>query len=154
VKERPKRIGRTPFHVLGNGSKVKLNNFSCMGLASVLTALVVALAAVMLCHPRTVLLDTPKLLVAFTESAKVQKELRGIDDEWKAKLKTPQDSLQISMDQVTCEYDRAPAARKRELQDQLAARNQQINNFRAANERQMEKLRAEKMNPVVDKVNV
>jgi outer membrane protein len=69
-------------------------------------------------------------------------------------MKLLQDSLQVAMDQLSGEYDKASPARKRELQDLLAARNQEINNFRSANERQMEKLRAEKMKPVVEKANV
>ena len=49
------------------------------------------------------------------------------------------------------EYERA---KKKALQDGHSARNQQINNFRRANMRKMEKLRSTKMKSVMDKANV
>jgi len=52
------------------------------------------------------------------------------------------------------EYNTANAKRKKELQDLLSAHNQQVNNFREASVKRMQKLQSEKMQSVIDKVNV
>jgi Skp family chaperone for outer membrane proteins len=52
------------------------------------------------------------------------------------------------------EYNVATPAKKKELQDMLSARNQQVNNFREANVQKTEQLRETKMQAVFDKVNV
>jgi Skp family chaperone for outer membrane proteins len=86
--------------------------------------------------PRVAYINTGKLLVGFSEAAKTEKELKVEDEKWQAKYKALSDSLQEQINKMSKEYDRASAAKKKELQDMLSARNQQVNNFKQANLRQ------------------
>ena len=104
--------------------------------------------------PKIAYVDTSKLMVGFSEAAEVERELNAEDKKWREQLKELEDSLQASIDRMSKEYERAGAAKKKALQDGLSARNQQINNFRRANMRKMEKLRSTKMKSVMDKANV
>jgi outer membrane protein len=104
--------------------------------------------------PRIAYINTGKLLVGFSEAAKVEREVKAEDDKWRAQYKALTDSLQTSIDKMSKEYNTAPVARKRELQDMLAARNQQANNFQQANMRKIDELRQKKMQTVFDKANV
>lgn len=104
--------------------------------------------------PKIAYIDSGKLLIAFSESAKIQNELKTEDEKWQADLKKLQDSLKVSIDDMSKEYDNATPARKKELQDNLSARNQQINNFRQANIRKMDEMRQKKMSGVVEKINI
>jgi outer membrane protein len=98
--------------------------------------------------------DTSRLMVGFSEANKVERELKAEDGKWREQLKVLQDSVQAAVDQMSKEFDGAKPARKRELQDNLSAWNQRLNNFKHANMQKMERLRNEKMQGVVDKVNV
>lgn len=104
--------------------------------------------------PRIAYVNTARLMVGFSEAAKVETELKAEDAKWKERLKQLQDTLQASIDNMSKEYDQASAARKRELQDLLSARNQQVNNFKTANQATIEKLRQEKMKSAIEKINV
>ncbi len=104
--------------------------------------------------PKIAYVNTGKLMIGFSEANKVEKEIKAEDDKWQVQLKTLQDSLQAAINMMSKEYDKAPIAKKKELQDMLAARNQQINNFKQANIKKMEELRQKKMEGVFDKVNV
>ncbi len=98
--------------------------------------------------------DTAKLMVGFSEANKVDKELKSEDDKLKKQLKEIEDSLQSSIEIMTKEYNSAKPSRKKELQDMLSARNQQVNNYKQANMRKMQTLRENKLKDVIDKVNV
>lgn len=104
--------------------------------------------------PKIAYIDSGKLLIAFSESAKIQNELKAEDEKWQTDLKKLQDSLKVAVDNMSKEYDNATPARKKELQDNLSARNQQINNFRQANMRKMDEMQQKKMSGVVEKVNI
>jgi outer membrane protein len=104
--------------------------------------------------PRIAYVNTGKLMIGFSESNKVEKELKAEDDKWQAQLKQLQDSLQGVINTMSKEYDKAPPAKKKELQDMLSARNQQVNNFKQANMRKMDEMRQKKMQGVFDKANV
>lgn len=126
-----------------------------MSLAGALVLLMIyAVIDHYLLTPRIAYVNTGKLLVGFSESAKVDRELKSENDKWQNQIKQLEDSLQLVMNQMSKEYDKAPVARKKELQDMLSSRNQQINNFRQANIRNMEKIRLDKMQSVFDKANV
>jgi Skp family chaperone for outer membrane proteins len=104
--------------------------------------------------PKIAYVNTGTLLVGFSEASKIEHELKVDNDKWQGQLKLLQDSLQLIMDQMSKEYNNANNARKKDLQDILSARNQQINNFRQANLRNMEKSRQEKMQSVYEKANL
>jgi Skp family chaperone for outer membrane proteins len=104
--------------------------------------------------PRIAYLDTAKLLVGFSEAAKVDREVKVEDDKWQVEEKVLQDSLRAVITAMSKDYDRAPVAKKKEMQDALSARNQQINNFREANVKRVSDLRQKKMQTVFEKVNV
>jgi Skp family chaperone for outer membrane proteins len=57
---------------------------------------------------------------------KIEKEVKAEDDKWQAQYKSFGDSLQATIDGMSKEYNTAKPARKKELQDMLSARNQQI----------------------------
>jgi outer membrane protein len=98
--------------------------------------------------------NSNKLMVGFSEAAKAEREIKSEDEKWQGQLKILQDSLKATMDMMTKEFDAASPAKKKEFQDLLSARNQQVNNFRQANMRRMEELKNEKMKSVIDKINV
>jgi outer membrane protein len=104
--------------------------------------------------PKIAYVDTARLMVGFSDAAKVEKELKAEDAKWREQLKVLEDSTQAAVDRMSAEFDKASPNRKRELQDMLAARNQQINNFRHANNERMRKLRDEKLKSVLEKANV
>ena len=93
-------------------------------------------------------------MVGFSEANKVERVLKAEDEKWQEQLKVLQDSVQAAVDLMSKEFDGAQPTRKKELQDNLSAWNQRVNNFKHANMQRMEKLRNEKMQSVADKVNV
>lgn len=104
--------------------------------------------------PRIAYIETAKLLVGFSESAQVERELKAENEKWQSELKVLQDSLAAHVELMSKEYDSATPQRKKELQDILSASNQRVNNFKQANIAKMEKLHAEKMKSVIEKVNI
>jgi outer membrane protein len=104
--------------------------------------------------PKIAYVNTGKLLIGFSEANKVEKEIKGEDEKWQAQLKILQDSLQAVINNMSKEYDKSSVAKKKEFQDLLSARNQQINNFKQANIRNMEKMRQQTIQSVMDKANV
>ena len=103
--------------------------------------------------PKIAYVDTSKLMVAFSDAAKVEKELKAADDKWRDQLKVLQDSLDVAIKTMTKEYNTATLAHKKELQDRLAVQNQQINNFKNANMKKIDELRGQKMPTVISKIN-
>lgn len=103
--------------------------------------------------PKIAYVDTGKLLVGFSEANKVEREIKIEDEKWQKQAKGLEDSLQTIIDNISKEFNNAKPARKKEMQDILSARNQQLNNFRQANIRRIEILRKDKMQTVFDKVN-
>lgn len=122
-------------------------------------ALAVAVAALGLSftrqgvEKRIAFVDTGRLMTGFTEAHKVNKDIKSDDDKWRASLKVMEDSLKAFMDSMTVKYDAADPKGKRALQDELAARNQQINNFTAAQGRKMEESARKRMESVYGKIN-
>lgn len=122
-------------------------------------ALAVALAALVLqfqkggVEKRIAFVDTGRLLTGFKEAHKLDKEIKADDDKWKVNLKVMEDSLKSFMDSMTVKYDAADAKGKRALQDELAFRNQQINNYTAAQGKKMEESAHQRMTGIYDKVN-
>lgn len=97
--------------------------------------------------------DTNRLMTAFTEAHEANKEIKAEDEKWKANLKIMEDSLKSFMDSMTVKYDGANAVGKRALQDELALRNQQINNYTAAQGRKMEEAAQKRLAAVYGKIN-
>jgi Skp family chaperone for outer membrane proteins len=104
--------------------------------------------------PRIAFVNTAKLMVGFSEAAKAEKDIKTEEDKWQGQYKLLQDSVQAEIALISKEYDKASAARKKEMQDMLAARNQQANNYRQASLKKMEEVKAMKMKSVFEKVNV
>jgi Skp family chaperone for outer membrane proteins len=104
--------------------------------------------------PRIAYVESSRLTIGFAEAAKVDRELQAADKEWRDKLKLLQDSLAVFIQTMAVEYDKSSAAKKRELQDLLSAKNQQINNFRDANVKKIQSMQAERMKSVFDKANI
>lgn len=108
----------------------------------------------LLLTPRIAYVNTGKLMVGFSESAKVEKEIAAEEEKWQADLKEMEKKLKAAVDSMSVQFDTASAAKKKELQDMLSARNQQINNFRQVNMRRMDEMKKKKMSTVIDKINV
>jgi Skp family chaperone for outer membrane proteins len=104
--------------------------------------------------PRIAYVDTNKLMIGFSEANRVEKELKAEDDKWRGQLKMIKDSVQASIDIMSKEFNTAKPDRRKELEDNLSAWNQRANNFRQANMEKMEKLKAEKIGTVYQKINV
>ena len=104
--------------------------------------------------PKIAYVNTGKLMVGFAESNVVEKEIKTEDEKWQKQYKQLQDSLEATVKKMTKEYNDAPPAKKKEMQDMLSARNQEVNNFKQANIKKIQELRDNKMKGVVEKVNV
>lgn len=104
--------------------------------------------------PHLAYINTGKLIVGFSEANKVEKEIKVEDDKWQAQYKQLMDSVQVTMNGMSKEYNEATPSKKKELQDMLSARNQQANNYRQACMRKIDDLRQKKMQAVYDKINV
>jgi outer membrane protein len=123
----------------------------------IVSAILIAVYAVInltLLSPKIAYVDTSKLLIGFSEAAKIERELKAEDDKWKEQMKAVQDSLESAVTTMSKEYDRAAPAKKKELQDILSARNQQLNNFKQVNMRKMEELKQKKLASVFEKANL
>jgi outer membrane protein len=121
-------------------------------------ALVVAVVALVLgmkggVEKRLAFVDTNRLMTAFSEAHKANNEIKGEDEKWKVNLKVMEDSLKSFMDTMTVKYDRQDVKGKRALQDELAMRNQQINNFTAAQGKKMQEAAQKKLGAVYEKIN-
>jgi Skp family chaperone for outer membrane proteins len=86
---------------------------------------------------RIAYVNTGKLMVGFSEANKVEREIKAEDDKWQAQLKILQDSLQAQIDRMSKEYDRAPVAKKKELQDMLSARRRESKKAQMQDRRQI-----------------
>ncbi len=125
-------------------------------LVSSICALIVSLVIVLVVSPtpKIAYVDTAKLMIGFNEAAKVDKELKEVEEEWKEKLKILQDSVAAHIEVMNKEYDKAPLKKKKELQTKLTIHNQTVNNFRSANVKKMQELQQEKMKSIMDKANL
>jgi len=104
--------------------------------------------------PRVGYVENSKLMIGFSEASRADKEIRKHDEKWQEQLKVVQDSVQAAVDTMSKYFDSADPDDKRKLQDNLSAWNQRANNFKQANMQNSQKLRAEKMNAVAEKINV
>jgi Skp family chaperone for outer membrane proteins len=98
-------------------------------------------------------MDTSRVLTGFKEAHKVNDLLKVEDEKWRKNLKILEDSLKVFMDSMTVRYDNAPIDKKRQMQDELAERNQRINNFSAANTRRLQEMQEKNMKSVYDRIN-
>ena len=87
--------------------------------------------------PKIAYVDTAKLMVGFNEAARIDRELKEKDDKWKKQLKELKDSLAAHIDLMGKEYDNANLKRKKDLQTMLTIHNQNVNNFREANQKKI-----------------
>lgn len=97
--------------------------------------------------------DTQRVLMGFKDANAVNKAVEAEDQIWKSALKVMEDSLKSYMDSMTVKYDKADAKTKKEMQDELSVRNQQINNFERVNTKKMQDLSREKLASVFEKIN-
>lgn len=97
--------------------------------------------------------DTQRLMTGFKEAHKVNKELEAQDGKWKADLKAMDDSLKAFMDTMTVKFDAADMKTKKQMQDELAMRNQQVNNYQRYHTKKMQDLTQQKIQDVYAKIN-
>jgi outer membrane protein len=136
------------------GTKKTFSPKSLFVSCFILSVLFGVLANYFFFTPRIAYINTGKLLIGFSESNKLEKELKAENDKWQTQLKELEDSIQTQVNAMSKEYNGAAPARKKELQDMLSAKNQQANNFRQANARRMDEMRQKKMQTVFDKANI
>lgn len=98
--------------------------------------------------------DSQRLLASFKQANQVNMEIEVEDKKWKGALKTMNDSLKAYMDTMTVRYDGASAKDKRGMEDELALKNQQINNFERVNTNKMQELSRQRLAKVFEKINV
>lgn len=97
--------------------------------------------------------DTQRLMLGFKAANLVNKELEVEDLKWKTDLNSMQDSLKSFMDSMTVKFDQSDMKTKRAMQDELAVRNQQVNNFRHYHVKKMQEMTSKKMEDVYAKIN-
>ena len=105
-------------------------------------------------NPKIAYVNTSKIMIGFTDASKVEKELKAEDVKLQSELKILQDTLAKQIDLMSKEYNTATPQRKKELQDQLSAANQQINNFKIAANNKLEKMKQEKLKGIIEKINL
>ena len=131
---------------------MKSNIFSLIALAVALAALALGFKKGGV-EQRLAFVDTNRLMTSFSEAHKANAEIKVEDEKWKANLKVMEDSLKSYMDSMTVKYDRSDMKKKRELQDELAMRNQQINNYTAAQGKRLQEAAQKKLGTVYEKIN-
>jgi outer membrane protein len=128
---------------------------NALGLLAVLLTL--ALSAFVFSHrsssPRIAFINSQRLLMGFKDAIKVNKEVEEEDTKWRGVMKMMDDSLKAFMDSMSVKYDKADLKKKKEMQDELAVRNQEIGNFERVNTQKMQKLSQEKLATVYEKIN-
>lgn len=97
--------------------------------------------------------NSERVITGFKPAYEVEKGLLEKDSQFKAKLKVLEDSTKAFMDSMSVRYDNANQSMKKQIQDELSARNQQINNLNRAHMRAMEEERTAKMQGVYNKIN-
>lgn len=102
---------------------------------------------------RIAFVDTNRLMTGFSEAHKANKDIKVEDDKWRGNVKVMEDSLKSFMDSMTVRYDAASVADKKTMQDELSMRNQQINNYTAAQTRKMEEVAQKRLAAVYEKIN-
>ena len=132
---------------------MKINSLS--GLIGLIGLLVAVYAVVMNKNAQTRIgfVNTQKLMTGFKPAYEVEKHLQTEDEKFKSHLKILEDSLKSFMDSMAVLYQKANGAGKKRLQDQLAYKNQEINNISRAHARKMDEDRNSRMQGVYDKVN-
>src|SRR5256885_13943940 len=132
------------------GESMKPNVFAILALAVAVAALVMQFQKGGI-EKRIAFVDSGRLMTGFKEAHKVNNEIKVDDDKWKVNLKVMEDSLKSFMDSMTVKYDAADAKGKRAFQDELATRNQQINNYTAAQGRKMQESAQKRMSGIYEK---
>jgi Skp family chaperone for outer membrane proteins len=126
-----------------------------LGLVGVI--LTIALSSFVFSHrassPKIAFVNTQRLLMGFKDAIKVNKEVTDEDAKWRGAMKTMDDSLKAFMDSMSVKYDKADLKKKKDMQDELAVRNQEIGNFERVNTQKMQKLSQEKLAAVYQKVD-
>lgn len=105
-------------------------------------------------QPKIAYVNTSKLVVGFAESAQAERAVKAEEEKLQANLKMLEDSVKAKVELMSKDYNSATAARKKELQDLLTAENQRYNNYKYAGYKQLDELRAKKLQAAMDKANV
>ncbi len=136
------------------GESQKINILMIIILCVILSTIAnIFITRIILSPPKIGYIDAAKLFIGFSESAKAEREIKSEDAKWKIDMKSLKDTINAKVEVMSKEYDKASAARKKELQDMLAAANQNANNFAHANKKRIEEIRQEKMRGAIQKVN-
>lgn len=126
-----------------------------LGVIGLLALVAMAVAgAVWFRMPKVAYVNSSELMVAFSEANQANKAVAAEQEKYEVDLKAIDDSVKALMDVMSKEYDSAPEKRKREFEEKLAARNLQRRNFEDAGMKKLRKMHVDKMQSVVDKVNV
>jgi outer membrane protein len=132
---------------------MKTNFLAGLALLVAVAALVLAFTKGGSLENRIAFVDTNRMMTGFSEAHKANNEIKLQDEKWKVNLKILDDSLKSFMDSMTVRFDHADLKEKRSLQDELAMRNQQINNYTAAQTKKMEEAAQKRLASVYEKVN-
>ena len=60
--------------------------------------------------PRLAYVETGRLMVGFKDAAQIDKEIVAENEKWQAQAKILRDSVQVQVDRMTREYDKASPA--------------------------------------------
>jgi outer membrane protein len=124
-----------------------------------LLALVISLLAAGYSYWRTAkvrsfaFMDTQRAMAGFKPAIEANQKVKEEDERWKKNLKIMEDSLKSYMDTMTVRYDRGTVQEKKAMQDELAMRNQQINNYTAVQGRKMQEFATQQLSGVYEKLN-
>lgn len=132
-----------------------MKKFSLSGLIGLIGLLIAVYAVFENRNAQTKIgfVNTQRLMTGFKPAYEVEKSLNVEEEKFKSHLKALDDSLKVFMDSMSVRFDKADAAKKKQMQDQLAYKNQELNNISRAHARKMDEERTSKMQGVYEKVN-
>ncbi len=102
---------------------------------------------------RIAYVDSNKLLVGFSETNGVNRELEKEKKEYETNLTALQDSVKTQMDIMSKEFDKASDTEKAELRQKLQKFNDDMNRYQRFGNEEMMKRHQERMGKVLQKVN-
>lgn len=97
--------------------------------------------------------ETTTLMSQFGEAIKARKRFETHAAEWEKNTQALKDSLDVAMDRLKLEYEKAPEAQKAELRAMLEKRNDDLQKYSNAVKKMSETKEAELMSPVISQLN-
>lgn len=124
-------------------------------IISIVLSVAATLAVIKVFSPirKLAYIETSRLLVGYSEADAANKELKAADEKWQKQFTAMKDSLQTLINPLSAEYEKAPAARKKEIEILINTFNQQLSTAQQENAASIQKSYDEKMKVITQKID-